>query len=176
MSAAPDPGLFYTALMLRKLHELRPFRRVLDASAEGRYRAVLAEQLPGAAWIGAEEAWAPVLSELRLRRRDEGLDLTDIRIAAAPLAGVDIALFEGVFERLDAAGALDLTDAWLGNASLVLVALPAAFPMVPPGLAARFVAGERAVCLLSADGERVRQAAQLHTVIPAIVQRITGAA
>ena len=179
MSSAPDPGLLYTALMLRKLHELCCFGRVLDASAEGRYRAVLAEHLPGAAWIGAEEAWAPALGELRLRRRGEGLGLTDIRIlAAGRLERVDLALFEGVFEHLEPADALALASAWLKRTALVLVSLPAAASvgMALPGLCARFVAGDGAVCLLSADGGRARQVAQLHGAIPGIVQRMTGGA
>ncbi len=178
MSTAPDPGLLYTALILRKLHELRGFARVLDAGAEGRYRAVLAEHLPGAAWIGAENAWAPALDELRLRRRGEGLGLTDIRVlAAGRLERVDLALFEGVFEHLEPADALALASAWLERTALMLIALPAAaVGMALPGLCARFVAGGGAVCLLSADAGRARQVAQLHGAIPGIVQRMTGGA
>ena len=172
MSAAPDHGLLYTALMLRKLHELRGFGRVLDAGAEDRYRTVLGEHLPGAVWIGVGEAWAPALGELRLRRRGDGLGLTDIRtLAASRLPGLDLALFEGVFEPLDPADALALAAAWLERAAVVLVSLPAALPVgtALPGLCARFVAGGGAVCLLSADAGRARQVVQLHGVIPGIV-------
>ena len=178
MPAAPNHGLLYTALMLRKLHEPRAFGRVLDAGAEGRYRAVLAEHLPGAAWIGAEEAWAPVLDEFRLRRDGDGrLGCADIRItAAARLAGLDLALFEGVFEHLEPADALALAGAWLERSALVLVSLPAALPVgtALPGLLSRFVQGGDAVCFLSTDAGRARQVAQLHGVIPGIVQRMTG--
>ncbi len=181
MSAAPDPGLLYTALMLRKLHELRAFRRVLDAGAGGRYRALLADHLPGAAWIGAADAWTPVLGELRLRRRGESLGLTDIRIAAAARlageSGADLALFEDVLEPLEPADALALAAAWLKSSSLVVVpaaALPVAAAL--PGLVARFAAGGGDVCFLSADAGRARQVAQLQELIPAIVRRMTAAA
>ena len=180
MPAAPDPGLLYTALMLRKLHELRGFGRVLDAGAEGRYRAVLAEQLPGAAWVGVEEAWAPVLDGLRLRVRDDGrLGCADLRLAAATrLPGIDLALFEDVFEHLETADALALAGAWVERVSLVLVAVPAALPVgtALPALAARFVEGGGAVCLLSADPGRIRQVAQLHGEMPGIVRRMAGGA
>jgi len=179
MSAAPNPALLYTALMLRKLHELRGFGRVLDAGAEGRYRAVLAEHLPGAAWIDATEAWRPVLGELRLRRRGESLGLTDIRIlAAARLAGVELALFEDVFEHLEPEGALALASAWVESSSLVLVSLPATLPVgtALPALRARFVAGDSAVCFLSVDAGRARQVAQLQEAMSGIVQRMTEGA
>ena len=172
MSAALDPGLLYTALMLRKLHELRPFGRVLDAGGDGRYPAVLAEHLPGARWIGVEEAWAPVLDGLRLRRRDGGgLAPADIRIAAAATATVDLALFdEGAFAALEPDEIRALLAAWVGHAPLVLAELPA--ETVAPGLAARF----GAICLLTADADRARQVARLHAAIPAIVRRLTEAA
>ncbi len=179
MSAASDPGLLYTALMLRKLHEARGFGRVLDAGPEGRYRAVLAEHLPGAGWIGVEVAWAPVLGEFRLRRREDGLGLIDLRIAAASrLSGLDLALFEDVLEHLAPDDALALAAAWLERASLVLIALPASLPVgtALPGLCARFVQGAAAVCLLSADAGRARQVTQLRGVIPGIVRQMTGGA
>jgi hypothetical protein len=177
MPVIPDPGLLYTALMLRKLHELRGFGRVLDAGAEGRYRAVLAEHLPGAVWIGVEEAWAPELDELRLRRLDDGrFGCTDIRVAAAErLSGVELALFEDVFEHLEPAEALALANAWLKRSALVLVSLPAAAAALP-GLAARFVWGGTAVCFLTADAGRAQQVTQLHGVIPGLIQRMTGGA
>ncbi|MEI6559462.1 MAG: hypothetical protein WCO00_13745 [Rhodospirillaceae bacterium] len=177
MPAAPDHALLYTALMLRKLHELRGFGRVLDAGAEGRYRAVLADHLPGAAWVGIETAWAPVLDEFRLRQTERGLGFTDIRIAAARFAGVDLVLFEDVFEHLELADALALADAWLERSSLVLVAMAAALPVATtlPGLCCRFVHGGTAVALLSTDPGRVRQIGPLHGLIPGIVQRLTGA-
>ena len=179
MPAAPDPALLYTALMLRKLHELRGFGRVLDAGAEGRYRAVLGEHLPGTAWIGVEEAWAPVLGELRLRRHRGRLGCVDIRLAAADRwAGLDLALFEDVFEHLEPDEALALVAAWLERASLLLLSLPAALPVgtLLPGLCARFVAGSSAVCCLSADSARVWQVIRLHGALPAMVRRLTGAA
>ena len=171
MSAPPDPGLLYTALMLRKLHELRSFGRVLDAGGDGRYPAVLAEHLPGARWIGAEEAWAPVLDGLRLRRRDGGvLALADIRGAAAAIATVDLALFdEGAFAALEPGEVRALLAAWMDHAPLVLAELPAG--TMAPGLAARF----GAVCLFTADTGRARQVTQLHAAIPAIVRRLTEA-
>ena len=179
MSAASDPGLLYTALMLRKLHELRGFGRVLDAGTEGRYRAVLAEHLPGAVWIGVE-AWGPVLGELRLRRREGRFDCADLRIAAASAqpAGVALALFEGVFEHLAPEDALTLAGAWLARSELVLASLPAALPVAAalPGLLSRFVVGGNALCFLSTDPGRARQAVQLQGVIPGIVQRMTGGA
>lgn len=176
MADAAASDLLYTALMLRKLHERPGFGRVLDAGAEGRYRAVLAEHLPGAVWIDAEEAWAPVLGELRLRWSGERLGCTDIRVAAAAVAGVDLALFGEVFEHLEPEDALALAGAWVGHTPLVLIALPAALPVgaALPGLAARFVAGSVAVCWLTADVGRARQVAQLHEAVSGIVQRMTG--
>ena len=179
MPTVSDHGLLYTALMLRKLHELRGFGSVLDAGAEGRYRAVLGEHLPGAVWLGIEEAWAPVLGEFRLRRRGEGLGPTDIRVAAASRhAGVGLALFEDVFEHLEPDDAVALAAAWLEHGALVLVAAPAELPVATalPGLCARFVQGDGAVCLLAAEAERARQVSQLHGMIPAIVRRMAGAA
>ena len=174
MSAVSDPALLYTALMLRKLHEARGFGRVFDAGPEGRYRAVLAEHLPGAAWTGIEEAWTPELGELRLRRRPDGRPgLADIR-AAARLSGLDLALFEDVFEHLEPEDACTLAAAWLERAALVVAALPAG--MALPGELTRFVAGGTAVCCLSADAGRARQVVQLHGVIPGIVRRMAGAA
>ena len=176
MSASLDPGLLYTALMLRKLHELQGFGRVLDAGAEGRYRAVLAGQLPGAAWTGIEEAWAPLLGEVRLRVRDGRLGCADLRLAAAARSsGVDLALFEDVFEHLEPGDALALADAWTARVPLVLAALPAGAP--PPGPpAARFAWAGGAVCLFSADAGRLVQLARLHEPVSGIARRMAGAA
>ena len=179
MPAPPHPTLLYTALMLRKLHELRGFGRALDAGAEGRYRAVLGEHLPGTVWIGVEEAWAPVLGKLRLRRHRGRLGCTDIRLTAAShWAGLDLALFEDVFEHLEPDEAVALAAAWLASTSLLLISLPAALPVGPmlPGLCARFVAGSAAVCCLSTDSTRVWQVTRLHGALPAMVRRLTGAA
>ena len=173
MSAPLDPGLLYTALMLRKLHELRCFGCVLDAGDAGRYRAVLAEHLPGAAWIGTGEAWAPVLDGLRLCRRGESLGLTDIRpLAASRLPGVDLALFDEGLGSPEPAALQALVNAWVERAALVLIALPAAVPLT--GALTRFVAGGTAVCFFSAGTGRARQVLQLHGVIPGIVQHMTG--
>ena len=183
MSPVPvvsDPALLYMALMLRKLHEARPFGRVLDAGIESRYRIVLREQLPGASWIGLAELWAPVLEEMRLRSRpDDRLGVEDLRfVAAARCHGLDLALLEDQFDGLEAEPLRALAALWLERASLILAVLPAA-PSVNtmlPGLCARFVTGRTALCCFSADSVRVWPVVRLHGVLPAMVARMTGAA
>ncbi len=179
MPAASDPGLLYTALMLRKLHEARPFGRVLDAGIEGRHRLLLEDHLPGAVWIGLADLWAPVLGDIRLRRRPDGrLEVEDPRLAVAGrCGGVDLALLEDQFDDLEPDQAALLAGRWLERASLVKVSLSAVSPASAelPGLCARFAADGRVVCCLSADAVRSRQAARLHEVLPAMVARLTGA-
>ncbi len=162
--------------MLRKLHEIRRFDRILDAGAEGRYRAILTEHLPGATWLGTE-AWTPVLDGLRLRRRNGRLDCADIRIAAAALlAGLDLVLFEDVFEHLERDDALALAGAWLEHSALVLVSLSARLPVGAelPGLRTTFRHADTAVRFLSSDVERSRQVTLLHSGITAVVIRRLG--
>ena len=175
MPAPADPGLLYMALMLRKLHEARPFHRVLDAGIEGRARAVLAEQLPGAAWIGLAGLWEPVLGDIRLQRRPDGrLGVADLRAAAARGNPFDLALLEDQCDGLEAEAVHALAALWLERAALVLAALP--LGAQPPGLCARFVTGGSALCCLSGEATRSRQVARLHELLPAMVARLAGTA
>jgi len=125
MPGSSNCGKRYLDLVLRTLHQTRPFGLILDVGVgAGTYRQLLADLAPEPAWFGVE-VWAPYVERYHLRRLYHHLLLADIRsLDPERLPHCDLVIFGDVLEHMAKEEAQAVVTRWLKRSRLLVISLP----------------------------------------------------
>lgn len=126
MSGSSQYGKLYTALIVRKLHELGTVRKILDIGAgAGTYSDLVRAQMPDSEWH-AVEVWEPYLAEHGLAEKYDHVHNIDARQFQFDACGgpVDLVFCGDVMEHMEKDEAITLMDRFLDNAKMVLISIP----------------------------------------------------